>query len=280
MFQRLHFRIFFRMIEPSRTNRNIHFRRIPEKFRSLRQHRTASQIFRFAEYAQTFVILLRTGVNARSKHRRTPFSFTSQTFFITNPTHIIAHYCHHSLRLQTLNRFIESFPVIYLLPSVRSLPIRSVKPNFVYLPIIGKQLCQLTDKEVVISGRISITFRVTIPRRKINAKLHIIFIASLTQFPYYIALSFFPRRRSYGMFGGSRRPKTKSIMMFCRQQHHLETSFFKSTNPLFRIQFGWIKQRRIFFSISPFTSGKGIDTKMEKSSQLHLLPRQLLGSRD
>ena len=27
-------------------------------------------------------------------------------------------------------------------------------------------------------------------------------------------------------------------------------------------------------------AGKGIDTKMEKSSQLHLLPRQLLGSRD
>ena len=42
MFQRLYFAIFRLMIEPPRTDRHIHFRRIPEQLRGLLQHLTAS----------------------------------------------------------------------------------------------------------------------------------------------------------------------------------------------------------------------------------------------
>ena len=68
--------------------------------------------------------------------------------------------------------------------------------------------------------------------------------------------------------------------MFGRQQYHLETGFLQLANPLFGIQIGGVEQCRIFLAITPFPVGKGIDTKMQKGRQLHLLPLQLLGRRN
>ena len=43
--------------------------------------------------------------------------------------------------------------------------------------VIGQQFRQLADKKLIISGRISITFRVSVPRREIDSELHSILIA-------------------------------------------------------------------------------------------------------
>ena len=75
------------------------------------------------------------------------------------------------------------------------------------------------------------------------------------------------------------RPQAESIMMLGCQDGHLETSFLERTYPLLRIEIGGIEECGIFFAVSPFTSCESIDTKMQESSQLHLLPFQLLRSR-
>ena len=160
---------------------------------------------------------------------------------------------------------VKSVPVIHLLLSVRTFSIRPVEPDFMYFTIIGEQFRQLPNKKIIVTGRVSITFRIPVPGRKIYSKLHIIFVTGSTKFFHYIALSVFPRRRGHGMFGSSRWPKAETVVMFCSQKHHFKAGFLEGTYPLFSIQFRRIKERGIFFPVPPFTSGKGVDTKMKES---------------
>ena len=149
-----------------------------------------------------------------------------------------------------------------------------------YFAIVGQQLGQLFDKEFVVAGRVTVTFSVTIPRREIHTKLHTILRTGVTQFLHHVTLSILPGRRSNRMFCGLGRPQAETVVMFGRQQYHLETGFLQLANPLFGIQIGGVEQCRIFFTITPLSVGKGIDTKMQKGCQFHLLPFQLLGRRN
>ena len=97
--------------------------------------------------------------------------------------------------------------------------------------------------------------RVSVPRREIDSELHSILIAGFPEFFHNVSLSVLPRRRGYGMFGGGRRPKAESIVVFRRQKHHFKSGIFKAAHPLFGIQFRRVEKCRIFFSVSPFVPG-------------------------
>ena len=99
MFQAFHLTILFLMIEPTRTNRNIYLRRIPEKFRCISEYIPTSQILRLAKYPQLFVVFLRTGIDSRSKHGSTPFRLAADSFLVAYPAHIVTHNSHYSFRL-------------------------------------------------------------------------------------------------------------------------------------------------------------------------------------
>src|SRR3712207_3889700 len=182
------------MVEPSRANGHVDLRRIPEQLGGFFKHSAASKIFRLTENAQSFVAFFRTGIHTGSQYCGAPFRLTSQSSFIAYPAHIIAHDSHYGFRLQTLDGSVKSVPIIDLLLAVRSFTVGSVEPNLVHFAVIGKQLGQLTDEEFVVSGGVAVTFRVSVPRRKVDPELHSIFIASRTKFFHNVSLAVTPRR--------------------------------------------------------------------------------------
>ena len=280
MLQALHLTVFIFMPEPPRTDGNIDFRRIPEQFGRILQHLTTSQILRLVINTQPLLAFRRTGIDTRSQHGGTPLCLTTESPFVAHPADVIAHDSHHSLGLQALDGLVEGIPIIYLFLAVGTFAIGTVEPHFMYFAIVSQQLGQLFDKEFVVAGRVTVTFSVTVPGRKIHAKLHTILRTGVTQFLHHVTLSILPGRRSNRMFCGLGRPQAETVVMFGRQQYHLETDFLQLANPLFGIQIGGVEQSRIFFTIAPLSVGKGIDTKMQKGCQFHLLPFQLLGRRN
>ena len=260
------------MPKPPRTNRYIHFRWIPEKFRCILQYITTAQILRLLSDIQPLVICVTTSIDTRSKNRCAPFCFTTDTFLIANPTYIITHYRHHSLRLQTLDRLIKGIPVVHLLLSVRAFTVYTVEPHLMHLTVIGQQLCKLFDKELIVFRRITVAGSITIPRRQVYTEFHAILGTCITKFTYHVTLAVLPRRRSNRMRSRLGWPQAEAVVMLGCKKYHLEATLFQGAYPLVSIQFCRIEQRRIFRTISPFTTGKCINSKMQKGCQLHLLP--------
>ena len=131
-----------------------------------------------------------------------------------------------------------------------------------HFSVISKKFCKLFDKEFIISWRIAVAFRITVPRRQVYTKLQPIFFTGFTQFIHDVSLSIFPWRRSNRVLRCFSRPQAKTIMVFSCQNSHLETSGFQIRHPLVAIQFFRIKQFRVFFTTPPFMSGKGIDSEV------------------
>ena len=280
MRQRLHLLVLCSMIEPTRTNRHIHFGRPPEKFLGTRHDVTTAQVFGLTINTQSLSQFFRTGIDARRQCCGTPLGFTSDSLFITYPTHIITHDSSHSFGLQATNGLYHCIPVIFLLFTVGSFTVCTIKPYFVNFTILRQQLRELFNEELVIDGRIAVTSGIPIPRREVYAKLNTVFIACITQFAYQVSLPATPGTGCNRVPGSLRRPQTKTVAMLGGNDCHLKTSVFECTYPLLTIQFGRIKESRGFRTIPPFTSRKGIDTEMQESGKLHLLPLQLLRSRN
>ena len=83
MRQRLHLLVLCSMIEPTRTNRHIHFGRPPEKFLGTRHDVTTAQVFGLTINTQSLSQFFRTGIDARRQCCGTPLGFTSDSLFIT-----------------------------------------------------------------------------------------------------------------------------------------------------------------------------------------------------
>ena len=82
------------------------------------------------------------------------------------------------------------------------------------------------------------------------------------------------------MPGSFRRPQAKAVVMFGCDNCHFKASILECTYPLLTVQFGRVKESGIFRTVPPFTPRKGVYTKMQESGELHLLPLQLLWSRN
>ena len=174
-------------------------------------------------------------------------------------------------------RFIKTSPVIHLLLSVGTLAACPVKPHLMHLTVVGQQFGQLVYKKVVITRRVAITLRITVPRRKIHPEFHPVFVTSIPQLPHDIALAVFPRRRRYRVSRRPSRPQAKTVMMLCRKNHHLKAALLQRLHPLLRIELRRIEQPRVFRTVAPLPSRKRIDAEMQESRHFQLLPSHLAG---
>ena len=214
------------MIEPSRTDRDINFRRIPEQIRCFRHQLTASQILGHGIYAQLLIDFIGIRIRIRHQSRGAPFRGTSQSAFVAYPTHIIPHDGGNRVRLQTVNCFQDGIPVVYLLFSVRTFTVGSVKPYLVHLSIVGEQFGKLFYKEFIVGFSLPITFSITVPWRKINSEFQPILVTGLAKFPHHIPFAVLPWRRSNGMFGCPGRPQAETVVMLGGDDSHFKSALF------------------------------------------------------
>ena len=264
------------MVEPTWTDGNVHLRGIPIHLLSLGHQFAATQILRHLLKTESLLGCLLVCVRTWGDYCSTPLSFTSQSAFVTYPTHIIAHDGSNSLRLKFANLGKDGCPVILLFLTVGTLSTSTIEPHLVDLTIIGKQLGELCYKKLVIRRRIAIRWSVAIPWREVDTKLHAIFLTSIAQFAHHITLTILPGRILHRVFRCLGLPQTETIVMLGGYQCHLETTILQCLNPLFAIQFGGIEQGRAICAMSPLVTGEGIHTEMQESGKLHLLPFQLL----
>ena len=75
-------------------------------------------------------------------------------------------------------------------------------------------------------------------------------------------------------------PQTKTVMMLAGQHHPFEPGVRQRPDKIIRIEIGRMKQLRLFVSIAPLFSSKGINRKMDKGIHLHAMPFKLLRGRN
>ena len=264
------------MVEPTRTDGNIHLRGIPIHLLSLGYQFAATQILGHLLKTESFLGSLLVCVGTRGDNRSTPFCLTTQSAFVAYPTHIITHDGSNCLGLKFANLGKDGCPVVLLLLAVGSLGTSTVEPYLVHLAIVAEQLSELCYEELVVRWRIAIRWSVAVPWREIDAELHAILLTSIAQFAHHIALTILPGRILHRVFRCLGLPQTEAIMMFGGNQRHLKTTILQCLHPLLAIQFRGIEQGRAICTMPPFVAGEGIHTEMQESGKLHLLPFQLL----
>ena len=266
-----YFIIFFRMIEPSRTDGNITFRCYP-------LITVGMPILQFSIFGISRIYL------ACPKER--PVGSSGKSTLISYPTAPRSAIREdHRLRLQFINHLVSTRIIIvrftvdgtYIfcssVPTVAS--IGSIEPDFKDVSIISEQFIQLLIEIIHILRR-TIICLMPVPWRKINGKLDTVLLAGIRKFAYNITFTVFVRSIPDAIFCQLCRPQAEAVMMFGCQDHSFHTGVDKGLHPLLTVQTSRIKRFRIGVAIAPFPVIESIETEMHKGISFHLLPIYLL----
>ena len=236
----LHATVFFRMIEPTRTDRHVTL--------------CSNPLVTVCMTILQFTILSITREHFASTEKR-PVSCTGKTVFITYPTAarttIREDNC---LRLEFIQHFINLRIVIVVLavdcsailsttvPTITT--IRTVEPNFKHFAIASHQLTKLLV-EVFYIFRRSIVSLMSVPWRKIYRKLDSVLLTSCRQFAYDVTLTIFIRRVTDTVLCQLCRPQTETIVVLGCKDYALHAGIYECLYPLFAIQLSRIEGSRI-----------------------------------
>ena len=237
---RLHTTVFFRMIEPTRTDRYVTFGSYP--------------LITIGMTVLQFTILGITREYFASTKER-PVGCSRKTSLITYPTTTRATIRKDNrLRLKFIQYFINLRIVVVVLtvdgtsilgtsiPTVTT--IGTVEPYFEHFSIVGHQLTKLLV-EIVHIFRCSIIGLVSVPRRKINGKLDAIFLTCSSQFAHNVTLTILIRSVSDTIFCQLGRPQAETVVMLGGKDNPLHTGSHKGLYPLLTIQLSRIEGGRV-----------------------------------
>ena len=138
--KRLHIAVLLGVIEPSRTYRYVHFRRIPEHLASLGNKVAAAQVVARLLQAKNLLDGIGTGITTWRQHSGTPLAFAAESLFVAHPAHVVAHDCRNGIGLQLVDNIVIACPVIHLLLAIGAFGTSTIEPHLVYLAIVGEQL--------------------------------------------------------------------------------------------------------------------------------------------
>ena len=122
---------------------------------------------------------------------------------------------------------------------------------------------------------ISIARLMDVPRRQIQAHVHIIFRTCCGDLRQDISISLLIVRTRYIISGIIARPDTEAVVMLCRHDQFLKSCFLQCLYQRFRIEVirqpKDIRRRPVSIAFSPFDFIKGIRSKMTERRQFLLL---------
>ena len=196
--------------------------------------------------------------------------------FISSPTNVGTAYGYHRIGLKRTNDVVVTIPVVILSLAVLALTIGTIQPYRENRSVLGEQLSQLSNVEIVICLAFAIGIFGSIPRRQVYAELQSMTSGGLTDLTNEIPFSVPPRRGGNGMLRVTRWPQAESIMMLARQDDTSHSTSHQRIHPLFHIYILWIEQRRILMSKTPFSVCHGVHAEVYESIHLHTLPDKLL----
>ena len=189
------------MVEPAWSDGYVYLRRIPIELLSLRDDFAASHVSRHLGEPELLSLFQCSVLRNRSECIYAPLGLASKSALVTDPSYIISHDCRNGLRLELSDGGMDRLPVIDLHLAVRTFCTCSVKPYFADLSVISKQLGNLSDIELVISRGVSVALCIAVPRGDVHSEFESELGACLAHFSYHVALSVFPWRVLYRIFG-------------------------------------------------------------------------------
>ena len=120
---------------------------------------------------------------------------------------------------------------------------------------------------------------VAVPGGEVNAELQSVLVASIGELAHHIALPVFIRGVLDAIFRGLRRPEAEAIVMFRRQDNTLHARRLEGLHPLLAVEARRVEGRCGRISIAPFHVVKSIQSEVDKSISLHLMPFNLFRRR-
>ena len=201
--------------------------------------------------------------------------------------------------LLCLDGVIPALEVIFL--GIGSAALCAVHPDFgevavISIFVIAQDLIELVDIVIVVIqdiicriGRIaigiiiSIAFCIDVPWRQIQAHVHIISRAGLTDLRQDVSLSVLVAGGSDVIFRIIAGPDTEAVMMLCRHDDLLESGIVECLDQRFCVEILFQREDLIRCPVSvilsPFNIVEGVRSEVDKTSKLFLLITILLRCR-
>ena len=150
------------MIEPSRPDRHVDFRRIPDERLRFFNHLAAAQVLSsHVAHGSCQHLLLRVLRNGLLVEivlgDDAPFRLTPASRLCSYPAYVRPHDGNHRIGLQPADEAVPAHEVVLLFLSVRPFAAGSVEPYLAHFSVLCEQFGQLAD-EVIVVGLCAVEF--------------------------------------------------------------------------------------------------------------------------
>src|ERR1019366_1801514 len=191
-----------------------------------------------------------------------PARFARYAALVAHPAHVGAYVAeYHRIRLHGADRFPGARPVVVSVlidgafvarPAVVTVAaVGAIVPHFEDRPVPGEQLAKLRAISLDILRR-AVLRAVAVPRRKIDAELHVMARRGLRDIAHHIALPLAPRALRYRVVGGPRRPQAEAVVMLAGQNHAAHSGVRQRGNDCVGIELPGVEQIWVFVAVTPF----------------------------
>ena len=181
------------------------------------------------------------------------------------------------LGLLAEDRPVEERPVIDLALAGRALAAGAVEPLLEDLAVVGVDVLQGADEDLVVFRR-AVTRVVPVPGRDIDAELQARLAAGVREFAQDIAFPVAPATLGDGMGAFGIGPKAESVVVLGRDDHALEAGRLGDRHPLAAVQRRRLEHVLALLAIPPLLAGEGVGSEMQEEVGLHFLPFPLIGT--
>src|SRR6185312_1478012 len=178
-----------------------------------------------------------TGVRHAGRVHAGPAGFAGRALLVADPAHVGAGVGeHHGVGLQLAHGGVDARPVVGLLAAVRAFAVGAVEPHFHDLAVVGEQLGELGDVEIVVGRAAAVALRVAVPRRQVEACAQAFSAAGVGELAHHIAMAVVPRAVFHRVLRGGGGPQAEAVVVLGGEDHAAEAGLLRRARPLPRVQ--------------------------------------------
>ena len=116
---------------------------------------------------------------------------------------------------------------------------------------------------------------VAIPRRKVDAELHLAARRGLRNIAHHIALPAAPGALKYGVVGGLGGPKAETIVVLAGEDHAAHAGIRQRAHDGIGIELFGVEDVGVFVAVAPFLIGERVDREVQEGGEFQVVPGQL-----
>ena len=194
---------------------------------------------------------------------------------VAAPAHVRAAHGDDGLGRQRADRVVDALPVVDLHLAVGALAARAVQPHGENRAVVGEQLDELVDVEVVVGLALTVGRLGHVPGGQVHAELEAVTRGRVGYLTHEVATPALPRRGGHRVLRVGRRPQAKPVVVLAREDHAAHSGAHQGAHPLIDVDVARVEQGRILVALAPLAVRHRVHTEVDERVHLHFLPLEL-----